>query len=307
MSQLPGGRFLGSNKESQGPGVLTTLLRVYIEERDRGALETFFELLYDEHFTDLAIQVHSYGPASEVTVKEVIDDSLAKLLADVMEERYRKAPDSAAEHLKYMLRRRFIDRRRYWDRGHEELVDRHAAIVDRGVRTPAMEAQLRESEALLDARLEDALRSMSERDARMIRLRLEGKPHAEIARELGMDEVSIRKAYTRAVDQLMSKLVTHSPTMVLRLQQLRAEKTTRPTRPGEETWPTLDEIRAALIGITERVRDAVDRLHLQGVDRESLAAELGPDTLDVLLRRGYDLLEARFKVSFPEAFDHAKG
>lgn len=302
MSQLPGRRFLQSNQGSEGPGVLTSLLRVYIEERDRSALDTFFELLYDEHFTDLAIQVHSYGPASDVTVKEVIDDSLAKLLSDVVENKYRKAPASVAEHLKYMLRRRFIDRRRYWDRGHEELEDRHEAIVDRRVSNPASEAQTRESESLLDQRVAEALATMSERDARMIRLRLEGRPHEEIARELGLDAVSIRKTYTRAVDQLMSKLVSHSPTMVLRLQELREKST---TRPREEQWPTLEEIRGALPGITERVRAVIDKIHFQEVSRDLVAREVGADTLDVLLRRGYDLLETRFKVSFPEAFERA--
>ncbi len=303
MAQLPGRRFLRSNKEGEGPGVLTTLLRVYIEERDRNALDTFFELLYEDHFTDLAIQVHSYGKASEVTVKEVIDDSLAKLVEDVVKEKYRKAPASAAEHIKYLLRRRFIDRRRYWDRDHEDVVDHRETIVDQSAKSPAKQAQVRESEALLDARLEGALASMTEEGARMIRLRLEGRPHEEIAQEFGLSEASARKAYFRAVNQLMANLVTHSPSLVLRLNELRAAWA---SKSQEQAWPTFDAIRDALPRITERVRTAIDRLHFQGVSRESLAAEFGAETLELLLRRGYDLLEARFKVSFPEAFERAK-
>lgn len=302
MTNLPKKKFLRSNEEPGSPGVLTTLLRVYIEERDRTALDTFFELLYDDHFTDLAIQVHSYGKASEVTVKEVIDESLAKLVEDVVEKKYRKAPASAAEHIKYLLRRRFIDRRRYWDRSHEDVSNHRDTIVDRAIENPAKQAQVRESAALLDARLDEALASMTEDGARMIRSRLEGRPHEEIARELGLSEASARKAYFRAVNQLMARMVTHSPSLVLRLNELRAAWA---SKSQEENWPTLGAIRDALPRITERVRTVVDRLHFQGASRDSLAAEYGAETLQVLLRRGYDILEARFKVSFPEAFERA--
>jgi DNA-directed RNA polymerase specialized sigma24 family protein len=302
MAQLPGRQFLRSNKESEGPGLLTTLLRVYIEERDRTALDTFFELLYDEHFTDLAIQVHSYGKASEVTVKEVIDDSLAKLVEDVVKDKYRKAPESAAEHLKYLLLRRFIDRRRYWDRDHEDVVNHRETIVDHNVESPAKQAQVRESESLLDARLQGALASMTEDGARMIRLRLEGQSHEKIAQEFGLSEASARKAYFRAVNQLMANLVTHSPSLVLRLNELRAAWA---SKSQDQVWPTLGAIREALPRITERVRTVIDRYHFQGVSRESLAAEFGAETFEVLLRRGYDILESRFKVSFPEAFERA--
>jgi RNA polymerase sigma factor (sigma-70 family) len=302
MTNLPKKKFLRSAEDGDGPGVLTTLLRVYIEERDRSALDTFFELLYNDHFTDLALQVHNYGKASDVTVKEVVDDSLAKLLEDVVNEKYRKAPASAAEHLKYLLLRRFIDRRRYWDRRHEDVVDHRETIVDQGVANPATDAQIRESEPLLDARLDEALASMPEQHARIIRMRLEGRPHEEIARELGLQKESIKKTYARALDQLMSKLVTHSPSMVLRFKDLKAQLT---TRPHEVRWPTLEQVKAALPGITERVRTVLDRLHFQGISRDALAREFGAD-LEILLRRGYDILEARFKVSFPEAFERAK-
>src|SRR5689334_22711993 len=133
----PGKRFLRGKDEPDGPGVLTTLLRTYIEERDPESLDLFFNLLYDEHFADIAVQVHTYGQASEVTVKEVIDESLAKLVQDVVEKKYRKAPESAAEHLKYLLRRRFIDRRRYWDRHHEDVGDHRETIVDAGAPNPS--------------------------------------------------------------------------------------------------------------------------------------------------------------------------
>jgi RNA polymerase sigma factor (sigma-70 family) len=298
----PRKRFLKSNQVPDGPGVLTTLLRVYIEEHDRNALDTFFELLYDEHFSELARQVHSYGKASDVTVKEVIDDSLARLVEDVVNEKYRKAPESAAEHLKYLLRRRFIDRRRYWDRNHEDVVDHRETIVDANAESPAKQAQARENEALLDSRLEGALASMNEESVRMIRLRLEGRPHEEIAREFGLSEASARKSYYRAVNQLMANLLEHSPSLVMRLRDLKADWA---AKYENQTWPTLDAIRDALPRITERVRTVLERFHFQGVSRETLAAEFGSETLEVLLRRGYDILESRFKVSFPEAFERA--
>jgi RNA polymerase sigma factor (sigma-70 family) len=302
MANLPGKKFLRSPEDGDGPGVLTTLLRVYIEERDRTALDTFFELLYDDHFSEIALQVHGYGKASDVTVKEVIDDSLAKLLEDVVKEKYRKAPGSAAEHIKYLLLRRFIDRRRYWDRDHEDVVDHRETIIDPGVENPARAAQVQESGALLDARLEQALASMSDQNARIIRMRLEGRTYEEIAREVGIQKVSIRKAFVRALDRLMTQLVSHSPSMVLRFKDLKEQLT---TAPREEVWPTLEQVKAALPRITERVRTVLDRLHFQGVTRETLAAEFGAETLEVLLRRGYDILESRFKVSFPEAFERA--
>src|SRR5262245_59176303 len=145
MARLPGSHFLRSASEPDGPGVLTTLLRSYIEDRDRGALDAFFHLLYDEHFTDMAIQVHSYGPASELTVHEVIGDSMAKLLEDVVSEKYRKAPDSAKQHLKYLLKRKFIDRRRYWDKDHADVEKHRETIVDRNIPAAAEIASQSES------------------------------------------------------------------------------------------------------------------------------------------------------------------
>ncbi len=303
MARLPGNHFLRSASEPNGPGVLTTLLRSYIEDRDRGALDAFFRLLYDEHFTDMAIQVHSYGPASELTVHEVIGDSMAKLLEDVVSERYRKAPKSAIEHLKYLLRRRFIDRRRYWDKNHADVNDHRESIVDRKVPAAAEVALRSESDRLTDQRLEDAILSLSETYQNIIRLRLEGLDYPRIAERLGLDEALIWSYSKRAVEALLAHLVKSAPTMVVRLQDLKVRAQSKP--PAEETWPTLGEIEAALPAITERVRDAVHKLHYQGVAREELSSELGEDTLGILLRRGYDLLEARFKVSFPEAFERA--
>lgn len=302
MPNLPKKKFLRSNEESGGPGVLTTLLRVYIEERDRTALDTFFELLYDEHFTDLAIQVHSYGKASEITVKEVIDDSLAKLLEDVSLKKYRKAPESAAEHLKYLLLRRFIDRRRYWDRDHEDVDGYREIIVDDAAPDPSKVALVREKEAHIDQRLSEAIASLSKTDQELVRLRLEGLQYPEIAKKLGIAPESVWVTSSRAVERLMNRLVTNAPTLALKLKELKSKQG---ERTETERWPSLDQIRAALPPITERVRTVVDRLHFQGVSRETLAAEFGAETLQVLLRRGYDILEARFKVSFPEAFERA--
>lgn len=304
MARLPGNRFLRSASEAEGPGVFTTLLRSYIEDRDRGALDAFFHLLYDQHFTDIAIQVHSYGPASELTVREVIDDSMARLLEDVVSEKYRKAPKSAVEHLKYLLRRRFIDRRRYWDRNHEDVHPHRETIVDRGVPNPAKNAERIETDGANDERLEKALKSLSKRDEDIIRLRMEGLTYPEIAKKLGIDEALMRSYGPRATEQLMQRLVENAPTMAMRLEELKARMNGKPT-PEEAPWPTLEEIRDALPKITERVRIVIDRLHFQGVPREDLERELGGETLEILRRRGYDLLEARFKVSFPEAFDRA--
>jgi RNA polymerase sigma factor (sigma-70 family) len=302
MTNLPKKKFLRSAEDGEGPGVLTTLLRVYIEERDRSALDMFFELLYDDHFTDLALQVHNYGKASDVTVKEVIDESLAKLLEDVTLEKYRKAPESAAEHLKYLLLRRFIDRRRYWDRDHEDVVEHRETIVDKQAEIPDQTALERERDSIADERLERALLQLSAADQELLRLKLQGVSYNEIAQRLGVPESTLWKALKRALERLLSRLSESAPTMTHRLKDLK-EKIAPATRPR---WPALTEIREALPPITERVRTVLDRLHFQGVSRETLAAEFGVETLDVLLRRGYDILEARFKVSFPEAFERAK-
>ncbi len=302
MAQLPGRRFLKSNQEGDGPGVLTTLLRVYIEERDRNALDTFFELLYDEHFTDLAIQVHSYGKASEVTVKEVIDESLAELVEDVVKEKYRKAPASAAEHIKYLLRRRFIDRRRYWDRNHEDISGHRESIPDPGMVSPVEQVLAQENEGIADARFECALSKLSPLHQDLLRLRIKGLPGEEIGRKLGMVEQSLWKETHRAVNRLLFHLSEDAPTMAHRLMDFKDRVLGAPSKVA---WPSLAEIQAALHRITERVRTAIDRLHFQGVSRDSLAAEFGAETLEVLLRRGYDILESRFKVSFPEAFERA--
>lgn len=302
MANLPGKKFLRSPEDGDAPGVLTTLLRVYIEERDRTALDTFFELLYDDHFSEIALQVHGYGKASDVTVKEVIDDSLAKLLEDVVKEKYRKAPQSAAEHIKYLLLRRFIDRRRYWDRGHEDVVEHRETIVDKGVPDPSQEALAREKDALFDQRLTEAIAHLSKADQDLIRLRVEGIPYPQIASKLNIAPDSIWAISSRAVERLMTQLVTKAPTLALKLNELKTKKVER----SEQTcWPSLDEIQEALPRITERVRTVLERLHFQGVTRETLAAEFGAETLEVLLRRGYDILESRFKVSFPEAFERA--
>ncbi|MBV8881319.1 MAG: sigma-70 family RNA polymerase sigma factor [Planctomycetaceae bacterium] len=305
MTRLPGGRFLRSDSEPEGPGVFTTLLRTYIEDRDRGALDAFFHLLYDQHFADLAIQVHSYGPASELTVHEVIDESMARLLEDVVTEKYRKAPESAAQHLKFLLRRRFIDRRRYWDRKHEDIHGHRETLVDPRVPNPARDVEQAESDGLMDRRLEEALLSLSANDQKIIRLRLLGKTYPEIAQELGIDEPLMRSYGPRATQRLMKRLMENAPTVALRLSELRARSAPKPESEEASPWPGLPEIRDALPRITERVRDAILRLHFEGVAREDLERELGTETLTVLLRRGYDLLEARFKVSFPEAFDRA--
>lgn len=300
MTNLPKKKFLRSNDEGDGPGVLTTLLRVYIEERDKNALDTFFELLYNEHFTDLSIQVHSYGKASEVTVQEVIDESLAELVEGVVQEKYRKAPASAAEHLKYLLRRRFIDRRRYWDRDHEDISGHRETIPDPTMASPVEQVLTKENDGKVDARFECALSKLSPLHQDLLRLKLKGLPNEEIGRKHGMVEQSLWKETHRAVNSLLFHLSEEAPTMAHRLQDFKDRVLGAPSKVA---WPSRADIQAALPRITERVRTVIDRFHYQGVSRETLAAEFGAETLDVLLRRGYDILEARFKVSFPEAFE----
>jgi RNA polymerase sigma factor (sigma-70 family) len=304
MARLPGNRFLSrSGPDSKGPGVLTVLLRTYIEDRDRTALDAFFHLILDDHFTDLAIQVHSFGPASTATVHEVVSDSMAKLWEDVLREKYRKAPESAREHLKFLLRRKFIDRRRWWDKDHVPVDGHRETLVDEKSPDPAKLAARAENEQMVDRRLEEALAALSGTDQKIIRLRLEGLQYPEIAEKLGIDKSLMRSYGPRAYQQLLTRLVEKAPTMAQRLKEMKARF--RYGEPKEEVWPTLDEIRAALAEMTERVRDAVKRLHVEGVPLEDLERELGKDTLRILLRRGYDLLEARFKVSFPDAFRRA--
>jgi len=303
MANLPGNRFLKNASDTEGPGVLTVLLRSYIEDRDQAALDAFFQLLLDEHFTDLAIQVHSFGPASEATVHEVVSDSMAKLWEDVLHEKYRKAPESAKEHLKFLLRRKFIDRRRWWDKVHEDVDGHRETLVDQKSPDPAKEVARAESDRRIDGRLEEALAGLSESDQKIIRLRLEGLKYPEIAEKLGIDKSLMRSYAPRAYEQLLGRLVEKAPTMVHRLKDMKARF--RYGEVKEEHWPTADEIWEALPRITARVRDAIRRLHFDNVSREDLARELGEETLEILLRRGYDLLEARFKVSFPEAFERA--
>jgi len=303
MASLPGNRFLRSSTESEGPGVLTVLLRTYIEDRDRGALDAFFHLLLDEHITDLVIQVQSFGPAGELTVREVINDSMAKLLEDVVQEKYRKAPQSAKEHLKYLLRRKFIDRRRWWDKDHQDVARHGDKIVDQKALSPEEGLIRAEEGRRCDERLEEALRSLSPTFEKIIRRRMDGEGYDAIGKELGLAEDVIWSYAKRAIEALMARLVESAPTMALRLEEMKARW--RSSGPRTELWPTLDEIRSALPRITERVRDALTRLHFEGSSREDLERELGAETLQVLLRRGYDLLEARFKVSFPEAFERA--
>ena len=303
MARLPGNRFLKSASESEGPGALTVLLRTYIEDRDQGALDAFYHLLLDQHYTDLAIQVHSFGPANELTVREVINDSLAKLLEDVVHEKYRKAPDSAKEHLKYLLRRKFIDRRRWWDEDHKALGKHEEKILDEKALSPDEVAIRAEEGRLCDKRVLSALDSVSPTFQKILRLRLEGRGYPEIGKELGLAENVIWSYAQRAIQALMARLVETAPTMAIRLSEVKERAKRKPD--PEEAWPTLDEIREALPKITERVRGVIDRLHFQSVPWEDLEREFGAETLEILRRRGYDLLEARFKVSFPEAFDRA--
>jgi RNA polymerase sigma factor (sigma-70 family) len=303
MGRIPGGHFLRNTKDGDEPGVFTVLLRSYIEDREPGALEAFFHLLYEEHFTDIAIQVHSYGPASDLTVREVINDSMAKLLEDVVAGKYRKPPDSAVKHLKYLLRRKFIDRRRWWDKDHDDVHPHRETIIDPQAQDPAAALMRAESDQVADRRFEEALSALSETDQKIIRLRLEGHEYDEIAKLLGIAPGNMRSYGPRAYAQLMNRLVENAPTMANRLKEMKARWKT--PEPKAELWPTRDEIRAALPRITARVRDAVTRLHFDGVSREDLEHEIGEETLEILLRRGYDLLEERFKVSFPEAFERA--
>lgn len=303
MAKLPGNRFLETGSKPGEPGVFTVLLRTYIEDRDPGALDAFFHLLYDEHFTDIAIQVHSYGPASELTVREVINDSLSKLLEDVVGEKYRKAPESAAKHIKYLLRRKFIDRRRWWDKDHDDIHGHRETIVDPTAQDPARGVERAENDKIADRRFEEALSSIPETDQKIIRLRLEGVQYDEIAQRLGIAESLMRSYGPRAYSQLMSRLVESAPSMAHRLEEMKARW--KSGKPKTEVWPTLSEIEAALPKITQRVRDTVKRLHIDRVPREELARELGEEALQILLRRGYDLLEEHFKISFPEAFEHA--
>jgi len=303
VGSVPGGHFLRSAKDGDQPGVFTVLLRTYIEDRDQGALDAFFHLLYEEHFTDIAIQVHSYGPASDLTVREVINDSMAKLLEDVVAGKFRKPPDSAVKHLKYLLRRKFIDRRRWWDKEHDDVHPHRETIVDPQAQDPAKIALRAESDEQVDRRFEEALGTLSETDQKIIRLRLEGREYDEIARTLGIAESNMRSYGPRAYAQLMNRLVENAPTMAQRLKDMKARWKAPAVK--AEVWPTREEIRAALPRITERVRNVLTRLHFDDVSREDLETELGEETLGILLRRGYDLLEERFKVSFPEAFERA--
>jgi len=234
-----------------------------------------------------------------------------------MGEKLQKPPESAGEHLKYLLRRKFIDRRRARDRGPERLPAERDAIPDRRTPGPDRELLERESVAVRDARMEAALLALQPRESMLIRLRLEGQSQAQLAKTLEIPEGQVRRAYSGALDLLMASLAADSPTMVLRFEQMRRNAAKKPASGAqakdvtetkevkEVAWPTLAQIEAALPAITERVRSAVERLHFRGVSREELSREFGEEALGVLLRRGYDLLESRFKVSFPEAFEQA--
>jgi RNA polymerase sigma factor (sigma-70 family) len=301
MANLPGKKFLRSPEDGDGPGVLTTLLRVYIEERDRSALDTFFELLYDDHFREIALQVRGYGKASDVTVKEVIDDSLFQLLEDVLQNKYRKAPESAAEHVKYLLLRRFITRRRR-AKNHEDVSDHRETIPDRAIVSPDLRVLAQDNEQVADERLESALSKLSPLHQDILRLKIKGLSYDEVGEKLGIIKQTLWKETHRALERLLLHLSQDAPTMALRLRELKDKAVGAPSKVA---WPSLEEIRAALPRITERVRTVLERFHFQGVTRDTLASEFGAETLDVLLRRGYDILESRFKVSFPEAFERA--
>jgi RNA polymerase sigma factor (sigma-70 family) len=307
MSHLPGqssSQDVTPPKKEDG-GVLTTLLHSYFESRDRDDLVTFFELLYDEKFASkLALQVERQGPASEITVKEVIDDALARFLEDLVKEKRRKAPKSARRHLNWILRQRFLDRRRLsQERLQFEDVEAHREeIVDPQMPEPASEALAKESEAEVDRRLETAISALSPKDAQIIRMRLAGRQYPEIAKELGIPEAQIWVYGSRAVERLLGRLVATAPTMAIRLRELKE----RGEREKEIPWPTRSEIEAYLPRITERVRDVVIRIHFKGEPRESVAREYGEAATEVILKRGYDLLAAKFKVDFPEAFLRAE-
>lgn len=306
MTQLPGQSPSVGKAPQEGGGVLTTLLRTYIEKRDRTALDTFYQLLYDEKFSKLALIVRKQGPVSDATVHEVIDETLAKFLEQLLADKVRKPPKSAERHLRWILKHRFLDRRKSAaERAtYEDIDDVKAAddIVDPQAPQPASSALAQENQELCDRRLEEAIARLGENDQKILRLRIAGLPYASIAAQLGIDENSMWSAASRAVERLMSHLAERAPTMALRIKELKARGERQREVPS---WPSLDEVEAALSRITERVKDVITRVHLRGESREAVSGEYGDEAANALLKRGYDLLEARFKVPFPEAFERA--
>lgn len=306
MTHLPDQSPSAAKAAQEGGGVLTILLRTYIEKRDRTALDTFYQLLYDEKFSKLALIVKKQGPASDATVHEVIDETLAKFLEQLLAEKVRKAPKSAERHLRWILRHRFLDRRKSAaERATYEDIDDVKAnddIADPQAPQPAAAALAQENQELCDRRVEEAIARLSDNDQKILRLRLSGLPYAAIAAQLGMEENSMWSAATRAVERLMGQLAERAPTMALRIRELKA----RGERSREvSSWPRLEEIELGLSRITERVKDVITRVHLRGESREAVSGEYGVEAADALLKRGYSLLEAKFKVPFPEAFERA--
>src|ERR1041384_2378738 len=290
MSDLPGqSSSPGTTPPPAEGGVLTELLRTYIDKRDPGALEAFYELLSDDDFLRLGLIVKKQGPASAVTVKEVVDETLGKFLEEVLSGKRRKPPKSARRPLMFILRQRFLDRRKSAkERLTHENVDQEAfkeEIIDPQAPDPKEELLSKETDARLDA----AVGTLGPRDEKIIRLRLAGKEYGEIANELGIPEANIWVTASRAVERLLAHLVETAPTVVARLRELKD----RSEREKPVAWPTRGEIEAAVLRLTERVRDVLLRVHFRGESRDSVAREYGLDATAALLKRGYDVLSGK--------------
>jgi RNA polymerase sigma factor (sigma-70 family) len=304
VSDLPGHNSgPGATPSNEEGGVLTTLLCTYIDKRDRGALDAFYRLVSDDDFRKLGLVVKKQGPASAVTVKEVVDEALAKFLEELLSGKRRKAPKSAERHLRWILRQRFLDRRKSARERlpHEDVGRFKEEIIDPQAPQPAEELLAKESEALTDGRLEAALTSLGAKDEKILRLRLAGKQYPEIAKELGIPDANIWVYSSRAVERLLARLVETAPTMASRLRDLKE----RSEREKKVAWPTRAEIETTVLRLTERVRDVLLRIHFRDESRELVAREYGLEATEALLKRGYDILAGKLKVDFPEAFDRA--
>jgi DNA-directed RNA polymerase specialized sigma24 family protein len=129
---------------------------------------------------------------------------------------------------------------------------------------------------------------------------LAGIPYSEISRETGTKISTLESLVTRVKQKLADRIAEVSPTAKLNLELI--------SEPAQERscLPTREEILAAIEELPIETQNALRFVHVDGGSIDALAKSLGERGLEkaqARLKRGYESLNLKLDLSFPDSFE----
>lgn len=283
-------------------GVLHELLSKAIFEGDDPALGAVVSLLGSRHYYELFGYLTAIPGAHTQTREDVLQDTLLEFMEAVRAGKLADVPDDILGYVKLHAASRLRHRVRAHKspvlaREKPSLTEVGKVVPDPNVRDPISEIHSREHRRML----EGAISNLGPTERRVLEMRRVNLPYAEIAESLGKDEDAVRKMFKRSEDKILRQLALESPTAASRLRK-KSMSSAAPPRPV----PTKESVRQAIETFPPEVREVLVLLHRDGKSMDEVVASLGHERALARRNRGYQLLRAKFGVSFPEAFGEGR-